>query len=287
MSDAVAITPDLLRSMPLPEPGSSKRARGQVLVIGGALATPGAVVLAGLAALRVGAGVLSMAVPDETAAPMAVAVPEASVTGWRVRKPDWSVLDPVLERTHAVVVGPGIDDAAVAASVVEYVAKCDFPGPVLLDAFALGVLDDTAHAAGALAGRLVLTPNGQEAQRLLDSSNDGSDTDDDERVARAVAARWSATVSCENVVAGPDSDVVHRAVGGNAGLGTSGSGDVLAGAVAGLLARGADARTAACWGTYLHCAAGDRLAERIGPLGYLARELLDELTPAMTDVTRR
>ena len=64
---------------------------------------------------------------------------------------------------------------------------------------------------------------------------------------------------------------------GHAGLGTSGSGDVLAGAVIGLAARGASLAQAACWGTYAHATAGDRLAARIGRLGFLARELADEL----------
>lgn len=283
-TEPVPLTPELLRELPLPEPGDSKRARGHVVVLGGALTTPGAVLLTGLAALRVGAGVLAMAVPDDVAAPVAVAVPESSVTGWRASKPDWSVLDPVLERADAVVVGPGIDDPDIAASLVGHVAKADGSWPVLLDAFALGVLERTPRAADELAGRLVLTPNGQEAQRLLGGEVDGMS---DAEIARAIAARWNATVSCENTVATPGADVVHQALAGNPGLGTSGSGDVLAGAVAGLLARGADLARAACWGTYLHCASGDRLAQRIGPLGYLARELLDELAPAMAEVTTR
>jgi NAD(P)H-hydrate repair Nnr-like enzyme with NAD(P)H-hydrate dehydratase domain len=64
---------------------------------------------------------------------------------------------------------------------------------------------------------------------------------------------------------------------GGQGLGTSGSGDVLAGAIGGLVGRGADAADGTCWATYLHARAGDRLSERIGPLGFLARELADEL----------
>ena len=64
---------------------------------------------------------------------------------------------------------------------------------------------------------------------------------------------------------------------GGPGLGTSGSGDVLAGLAAGLLARGADSAQAAVWATHLHAAAGERLSRRVGPLGYLARELLDEV----------
>lgn len=280
---SVAITPELLRQRPLPQPGESKRDRGQIVVLGGSPSTPGAVMLTGLAALRVGAGVLAMAVPEEVAAPVAVAVPEASVTGWRAKKPDWSVLDPVLDRADAIAVGPGIDDPDIAESLVEYVAKYETSAPVLLDAFALGVLERTPGAADAMAGRLVLTPNGNEAERLI-AADAPSALDED--AVRHIAARWRAIVSCDNLIASPHSEVVHRAVAGNAGLGTSGSGDVLAGAVAGLMARGTDLESAACWGTYLHCAAGDRLAERIGPLGYLARELLDELAPLLADVDR-
>jgi NAD(P)H-hydrate repair Nnr-like enzyme with NAD(P)H-hydrate dehydratase domain len=71
---------------------------------------------------------------------------------------------------------------------------------------------------------------------------------------------------------------------GHPGLGTSGSGDVLAGAIGGLLARGTQPMQAAAWGTYLHAAAGDRLAARVGRLGFLARELLDELPLLLTEL---
>src|ERR1700712_4987888 len=75
------VTPAMLRQWPLPEPGDSKYGRGQVLVVGGARGTPGAVLLAGLAALRVGAGRLSLAVARSVAGMLAVAVPEAGVVG--------------------------------------------------------------------------------------------------------------------------------------------------------------------------------------------------------------
>jgi NAD(P)H-hydrate repair Nnr-like enzyme with NAD(P)H-hydrate dehydratase domain len=71
---------------------------------------------------------------------------------------------------------------------------------------------------------------------------------------------------------------------GFGGLGTSGSGDVLAGAIAGLRARGTSDAQAACWGTHLHAAAADRLASRLGPLGFLARELADELPALMVEL---
>jgi hydroxyethylthiazole kinase-like uncharacterized protein yjeF len=294
VSDAVPVTPDLLRRWTLPDAGTSKRSRGQALIIGGAAATPGAVMLAGMAALRVGAGVLAMAVPDPVAVSVAVAVPESSTSGWGgpaagdVRA---GVLDALLARADSVTVGPGVDDAEVAKVLVRHVARSGFAGPVVLDAYALGVLDQVDDGvASALAGRLVLTPNRTETARLVgeraDDSEDedaGEDADSDRDRAEDVARRWKAVVSCYGVIAAPDGDT-HVVSSGHPGLGTSGSGDVLAGAIGGLLARGTDPVPAAAWGTYLHATAGDRLAARVGRLGFLARELLDELPLVLTEL---
>jgi ADP-dependent NAD(P)H-hydrate dehydratase len=285
---AEPITPTLLREWSLPEPGESKHSRGHVVVIGGARSTPGAVLLAGLATLRVGAGVLAMAVPEPVAVPLAVAVPESAVTGWRdpidesLDDADRRRLAEQVGRAGAVLAGPGLDGAEPAKVLVTALAD-DLPAhvPVVLDAYALGVLPDLSGPAAKLAGHAVLTPNRAEAGYLLD--DDVDDDTDPVEVARRVAGRWEAVVSYQGAVAAPDAP--DRVVStGHAGLGTSGSGDVLAGAITGLLARGVDPTRAACWGTYLHAAAGDRLAARVGRLGFLARELLDELPLVLTEL---
>jgi ADP-dependent NAD(P)H-hydrate dehydratase len=284
MTGPAPVTPELLRKSPLPDAGASKHSRGHALIIGGAAATPGAVMLAGIAALRVGAGVLALAAPDAVAVPMAVTVPEASVTGWGGPKAadiDLTAFDALLAQADAVTIGPGLDDAEVARALVEHVATSDFAGPVLLDAYALGVLADLEDGVAAtLAGRLVLTPNRKEAERLVGSGAEGQG---DAGLAQQIADRWHAVVSCFGVIASAGADA-HAVSTGHVGLGTSGSGDVLAGAVGGLLARGADPVRAASWGTYLHAASGDRLAARVGRLGFLARELLDELPLVLTEL---
>jgi NAD(P)H-hydrate repair Nnr-like enzyme with NAD(P)H-hydrate dehydratase domain len=86
-------------------------------------------------------------------------------------------------------------------------------------------------------------------------------------------------------IAAPDGQVFRNETG-NVGLATSGSGDTLAGIIAGLAARGATALQATVWGTYLHGRAGDRLARRVGPLGFLARELLAEVPALMAEFDR-
>jgi hydroxyethylthiazole kinase-like uncharacterized protein yjeF len=274
--DSEVVTASGLRDWALPGAGSTKNSRGRVLVAGGSPSTPGAVILAGLAALRVGAGVLALAVAESVAASVAVTVPEASVTGLAQLDghADDGALRDALAGVGAVLAGPGLDDPKAAEELVRQVIdSADESAALALDAFALGVLPGL-DGVERIAGRSVLTPNPSEAARLL--SVDTVDDEDEPDVAAEIAKRFGAVVSFQNAVAAPDGRLWSVPTG-HAGLGTSGSGDVLAGAVAGLLARGADPAQAACWGTFLHGTAGDRLASRVGRLGFLARELVDEL----------
>jgi ADP-dependent NAD(P)H-hydrate dehydratase len=276
------LSPRALRGWPLPQPTGNKRSRGQVLVVGGGRSTPGAAMLAGLAALRVGAGVLTLAVAESVAAAVGAAVPEAGVL-WLPESSE-QVLDggavPALTdrlaKASVLLVGPGLDDPDGARSLLDRLVP-ELPAelPVVLDAFAIGVLPDLeSPARTALAGRLVLTPNQTEIRYLLGSGEERADIGIDQL--REAAGQYAAVLSCDNLVVRPDG-TAWLVPAGHSGLGTSGSGDVLAGAVAGLVARGAELDQAACWGTYLHATAGERLAAPVGPLGFLAGELLGQL----------
>lgn len=269
------LTSAALRDWALPEPSGQKHSRGHVLVVGGSPSTPGAVLLGGLAALRVGAGVLALAVAGSVATAAAVTVPEAAVI--RLPELDGEAADESLAEAvgdaDAVLVGPGLDDPAATEQLLErVVAAAKDEAVFVLDAFALGVLRNSA-ARDRVRDRAILTPNASEAARLLDADIDDADGMD---VASRIADEYGAVVSYSGYVAEP---VGRRwtVEGGSVGLGTSGSGDVLAGAAVGLAARGATLAQAACWATYVHAIAGDRLAARIGRLGFLARELVDEL----------
>jgi len=280
------ITPNVLREWALPDPGAGKYGRGQVLVVGGAAHTPGAAMLSALAALRVGAGRLSLAVGSSVANQVAVAVPESGVVplaeddGGHVAV---GAIDAVLDTAgaaDAVLVGPGLDEPDGARDLVAGIA--DAVGPdtfVVLDAFALGVAADVEDRLRPLHGRLVLTPNSGEAERLL-----GRDCgDDDVADAREIAERYGAVVALSDVIAAPDGRAWVKGTG-SGGLGTSGSGDVLSGVVVGLLARGAEPAQAVAWASYVHAAAGDRLAVQVGPLGYLASELLTEIPRVLVEL---
>ena len=294
------VTPSLLRDWPLPAPGEDKYSRGSVLVIGGARATPGAALLAGAAALRAGAGKLTLAVAESVAVQVGVALPECgamglpetssgSVTGEGLER-----IGSYLDRADAILVGPGLDDPDLAEDLLRALLereaaageKDDGGGPaVVLDAFALGALVNVADRFGRWKGRLILTPNPKEAEILL-----GRDLKDLPADVAEISDRYQAVVSCQGLIARPsgldvpEESELWKITTGYGGLGTSGSGDVLAGAIAGLRARGTTGPQAACWGTHLHAAAADRLASRLGPLGFLARELADELPALMLEL---
>jgi hydroxyethylthiazole kinase-like uncharacterized protein yjeF len=284
-NEVVVVTPDVLREWPLPAPGDSKYSRGQVIVVGGAARSPGAAMLAGVAAMRAGAGRLTLAVGRSVAPHVAVAIPESGVIPLgetpegRVAGTAIDAAARDLERADAVLVGPGLDDADEAAVMLERLATLvPDEATVLLDAFALGVLPRVAESLQPLRGRLVLTPNLEEAELLLGRPLDDTDADLDE-----VAQRFGAVVTCYGYVT--DGENGRWRIGsGVPGLATSGSGDVLAGAIAGLAARGASPAQAAVWATHLHVTAGDRLSVRIAPVGYLARDLLDELPTVLVEV---
>ena len=279
------VTTQSLREWPLPVADGSKYGRGHVVVVGGALRSPGAAMLAGIAALRVGAGRLTLAVGASAAAHVATAVPECGVVpldetpGRSVSGFGLAAASADLSRADAVLLGPGLDDAGEAEVMVRELPRyVGVDTVVVLDAFALGSLPRVAGIAERLGGRLVLTPNTVEAGLLL-----GRDVDDLARDLGEISDRFAAVVTCFGVVTAPDGWSWHVGAA-SSGLGTSGSGDVLAGAVAGLAARGAPPEQAAVWATHLHVATGHALDAEVAPTGYLASELVRALPGVLADV---
>jgi ADP-dependent NAD(P)H-hydrate dehydratase len=273
------ITPQVLRDWPLPDPQGGKEDRGTVLVVGGSRSTPGAVLLAGVAALRAGAGRLQLAVEPSTASALSIAVPEAKVVGLGADG-DEDELARLAADADVVAVGPGLDDIDLTSRLLHVVL--DAVGgdtAMVLDAYALGALSKEPDLLAGRSRRVVLTPNVTEAERLL-----GREPGDDLAVeAGNLARQYQATVSLFGHIATPDGGR-WREESGDVGLGTSGSGDVRAGIVAGLLGRGAEPAQAACWGAFAHAVSGQRLAPRFGRTGFLARELVDEVAYTIATV---
>lgn len=269
-----ALTAAALRRMPLPPPGQDKEERGRALVVGGSARVPGAARLAAEAALRAGAGKLQVATASSVATGMALMVPEALVLGLRedaqgeIAGAD-RALDAVLEHCAATLVGPGMRQGTATAAIVRRAAA---------RATCTLVLDAGALAPGlcAPAGRpFVLTPHAGEMAAMTGASKKAVLADPAAH-ALALARQTRSVVALKGAdtwIADAGGVALWRHRGGVPGLGTSGSGDTLAGLIVGLAARGAGALQATLWGVAVHAMAGRELARTVGTLGFLAREI--------------
>jgi hydroxyethylthiazole kinase-like uncharacterized protein yjeF len=260
----------------LPADDGDKFDRGTVLVVAGSAETPGAALLAATAALRMGAGRLQVATAAKTATTVAVAMPEAKVVS--IDESDDGPLAELLAAADAAVIGPGLQDIDQTCRLLTMAMECSRDDAVIaVDAIGLAALP-TVLTPSARPHRLVITPNRDELSSLTDERGDTR------QLARSVARRFGVTVVSFGHVASPDGRV-WTDTGSASGLGTSGAGDVLAGAVAGVGARCHDAPQAACWATLCHRRAAARLCETFAPIGYLARQLADELPLALAELS--
>lgn len=275
---------------PLPQPGADtdKNSRGRVLVAGGSETVPGALRLTGEAAFRAGAGKVQLATVTRAALPLGIAMPEAAVyalpanAAGELGDAAGETLCGYLERCDALVLGPGMGAEAAAETILRPVLAAAAPHQsIVLDAAAIPAVAALPDAVRR-QGRVVLTPHPGEMARLMDCDEQEAKRDS-EALAHRAADRFGAVVllkGAETWIAAPDGAMLHYPGGGH-GLATGGSGDVLAGVIAGLLSRGTAPLAASAWGVWLHGEAGRACAARIAPMGFLARELLPEIPGLM------
>ena len=275
-----------LKQHPLPPViDGGKETKGRILIVAGSRDVPGAALLAAVAAMRAGAGKLKIATVESAAAQLGIAMPEAMVVG--LAEDDGGAfgggaidrIEELAEEVDAVVAGPGVKHSDVCKRIADVLLES--PASLALDVALLRTLEPLHERALDRSTMPILLPNAGELASLLDC--DPKLVEDEPIECGSRAAKLYRSVV---LVKGVTSHVVTPAGdcwtcrGGAPGLGVSGSGDVLAGIVGGLLARGAEPLSALLWSVWLHGEAGTRLADRIGPIGFLAREIADEI-PAL------
>ncbi|HET7295393.1 MAG TPA: NAD(P)H-hydrate dehydratase [Vicinamibacteria bacterium] len=272
--------------------GAHKGSFGHVLAVAGSLGKTGAAVLAGTAALRGGAGLVTVATPVPALARVAAGRAElmteplaAGAAGTIARRATSRALALASAR-EAVVLGPGLGQAAgTRAFVRDFVARCS--RPLIVDADGLNALsalrgDAGFHALRSRRAPTVLTPHPGEAARLLGTTARDVQADRLAAARRLAADAGSVVVlkGFRTIVAEPGGRAAVNPTG-NPGLATAGSGDVLSGVVGALLARGREPFTAALAAVYVHGLAADRVAARRGDEGMLAGDVAEALPEAL------
>lgn len=246
---------------------------GRVLIIGGGPGMPGAVRLAGEAALRVGAGLVTVAVAPENVAGIVAGRPELICLPLH----DASGLSDAIERADVLAIGPGLGRSPWAAGVLDAALHC--AKPLVVDADALNLIAEAARSATEPRRRddWILTPHPGEAARLLGAST-GDIQHDRLQALDALVERYGGTVVLKGAgtLVGARGRTPGLCERGNPGMATAGMGDVLTGATAGVLAQCGDPWQAARVAVLVHAMSGD-VAARGGERGLLAGDVAREL----------
>jgi ADP-dependent NAD(P)H-hydrate dehydratase len=292
-SEPVTIDHAALARHPLPGVAgdSDKDGRGSVLVIGGTRETPGGVLLAGRASLRSGAGRLCLATIESVSAALAVGLPEARVVSLvetekgSIEQSATEDLVSLMTQYDAVLLGSGTVDPDTITDLVRVLLCEATPDTtVVLDAAALAVVTSHPEVIRTSSAKVVLIPNPKEMGRLLERDEQSvcdaparSLLDAVDSLGKPAALRGADTW----ITAPGEAIYVER--NGTPALATAGSGDVLAGALTGLLARGAPPLNSMLWSVHAHAMTGNALAREVG-LGFLASELVDALPVTFSSI---
>jgi NAD(P)H-hydrate epimerase len=271
------------------KPDGNKGNYGHALVVAGSVGKSGAAVMASWAALRVGAGLVTAAVPEPVLPLVALPNPEvmteplpATETGSiSLRALEYERFNGIAKGKSVIGIGPGLTTQSETVQFVRTVIGKYLDIPIVLDADGLNAFAGHAQDLKAARKMLAVTPHPGEMARLV-----GSDTKQIQsrrlEVAREAAAGWNAFVilkGYQTVVAAPDGNAWINSTG-NAGMATGGTGDVLTGMLAGLIAQYGPAAAALCFGVYLHGLAGDIAYADSGEAPLMATDLIRSIPRA-------
>jgi hydroxyethylthiazole kinase-like uncharacterized protein yjeF len=264
-----------------PEDGHKNRF-GHVLVVAGSPGKGGAALLAGMAALRSGAGLCTVATRGGARSGLLAGVPDLMIESLDMDNRPEAEVEQFVAGKSAVAIGPGLGTCAEVRTLVTWLVDA-CPLPRVLDADALGVYAGEGRALRAGGDRTVLTPHPGELARLLAVDKADIAADRLGATRRAAAETGCVTIlkGASTVVAAPDGRAAI-CLAGNAAMAKAGSGDVLTGVIGALLGQ-LSPWDAACLGVWAHARAGDHQARNPGPYGLLASDLLAGLGPALRE----
>jgi NAD(P)H-hydrate epimerase len=256
------------------KPFSHKGMHGHALIMAGSYGKSGAAVLSAKAALRSGAGLVTIHTPKCGYTVLQSTVPEAMLET-DVEEQHLSAIPADLSMYTAIGIGPGIGLHEQTAEVLMNLLHTAHQ-PIVLDADALNLLSIKKDLTAHLHEECILTPHPKEFERLFGKTNN-----DFER--KELALQKAEELNCVIVlkghhtfIASPNGDAWFNSTG-NAGMATAGSGDVLTGILTGLLAQGYNAEEAAVLGVYIHGAAGDMAAQQLSQEAMLASDITQHL----------
>jgi ADP-dependent NAD(P)H-hydrate dehydratase / NAD(P)H-hydrate epimerase len=266
---------------------TNKYTAGKVYIIAGSEGFTGAALLASTAALRSGAGLVRLAIP-ESLGPIAEAYSLETVVDYVSETEDhgvalsaWNDLEKGIAWADTVVVGPGLGRHAETIEIVKKIVK-ETPQPLVIDADALFALNEDPSILHSRSGPSVLTPHAGEFKRLLNSPADHKPSWQN---AKKFAQEFGVSLllkGAPSLIAGPSGEIIVNSTG-YAGMATAGSGDVLSGVIASLWSQWMDEPDVLNFAMYIHGKAAELNRPRKGVLGLIASDIVEALPEALKE----
>ncbi len=278
------ITPEIIRTVFKPRPMDAHKGNtGHVLVVSGSPGKTGAAAMTAMSAMRAGAGLVTLAIPESLNPILEAQVIEVMTSPLPETKTGIlgeSSFDKIMNQLSGkkcLAIGPGLGEAAETKKLVHRIIR-ESNVPVVVDADGINNMAGSVDILKKTKAPVILTPHPGEMARLLDSTA-GSVQKDRINCASEFAEKFNVHVvlkGVKTVIAHPDGNSFINPTG-NPGMASGGMGDVLTGIIAGFVTQGYSPESATHAGVYLHGAAADTLAEKNGPFGYLATEVMKEI----------
>ncbi len=278
------LTPEMVTAAFEPRPSDAhKGTTGHVLVVSGSPGKTGAAAMTAMSAMRAGAGLVTLAIPEslnpvlETQVLEAMTYPLPETENGIIGESSFNKIMDLLSGKKCLAIGPGLGEAAETKKLVHRIIK-ESPVTIVIDADGLNNIAGSTEILKKAKAPLILTPHPGEMARLMDLTT-GTVKKDRITCARKFAEKFNVHIvlkGAKTIIAHPEGNIFINPTG-NTGMASGGMGDVLTGIIAGLVAQGFSPESAAHTGVYLHGAAADMLAEKIGPFGYLATEVMNAI----------
>lgn len=281
---------DIRRRLPRRKLDAHKTSCGKVAVFAGSVGMTGAATLASIATLQVGAGLTKLGIPaslnpileQKVTEVMTVPLAETEVQSISIKAKD-QIAD-LLDWAEVLAVGPGLSTHPETVEFVKWLLK-SVEKPMVLDADGLNALTNSPEFIKNYPADLVITPHPGELARLINRSI-GDIQKDRLNIIRKLTQDWGKVIVLKGgptVTAAPNGDLFINSTG-NPGMATGGSGDVLTGVIAGLLAQKLNVTDAAIVGVYLHGLAADLAADDLSEMGMIAGDISDYLPAAIKEL---
>ena len=254
---------------------SNKGTFGKVLIIAGSVNMAGAAILAGKSAYATGCGLVRILTPEENRIIIQTALPEAILTTYVASEVDDAAIQTALDWADVILCGPGIGTSDIAECIVKQVLQCASV-PVVLDADALNLIAKDTDILKKTHTEMVVTPHLGEMSRLTGKTV-GFLQGQLLQAAKEFADEYKVTcvLKDEHTITAVPYGLLYLNLSGNAGMATAGSGDVLSGVIASLIAQDYAVEAASYLGVYLHGLAGDKMIAFTGKNGLMASDLIE------------